>query len=335
MQVIEHQQLTPSKNVRSVVAIGKFDGVHLGHVQILKRVVERARALHAIPVAYTFEPHPLKVLIPHLITPMISTFDERLSRIEAAGIALTVWARFTPEYASQDPKDFIRSILRDCLGAVEIWVGPDFAFGRGRNGTIDLLRQEGEKWGFSVHVMPPISIAGDVVSSTRVRQAVVAADFRCAERLLGRPYGIWGKVAPTAGGRGSPGGYMLLAQQELLPPPGLYSAWAISGSNILRPVVATISQPFSGEGKNEITFSVERFRDVVFAETEVRFVHRLGPIVTMETSAASSTSGPRRSIRVERQAGALPPDLQSGVYPPEAPLFLEDAHKIAGNYIEI
>jgi len=290
MQVIEHQKLKPSQNVRSVVTIGKFDGVHLGHVQILKRVVERARVLHAIPVAYTFEPHPLKVLIPHLLTPMISTFDERLRRIEAAGIALTVWARFTTEYASQDPREFVRSTLRDCLGAVEIWVGPDFAFGRGRNGTIDLLRQEGEKLGFSVHVMPPLSLAGDVVSSTRVRQAVVAADFRSAERMLGRPYGLCGKVAPTAGRWGNPGGCMLLAQQELLPPPGLYSAWAISGASVPRPVAAAVSQPVYDGGKSEIAFSLERWSDVVSSETEIRFVHRLGPIVTIEKSAACPTS---------------------------------------------
>lgn len=208
MQVLEHQQLSPSQNVRSVVTIGKFDGVHLGHVQLLKRVVERAKALLAIPVAYTFEPHPLKVLVPHCLMPMISTFDERLRRIEAAGIALTVWARFTPEYASQDPLEFIKSTLRDCLGAVEIWVGPDFAFGRGKDGTIDLLCQEGEKCGFSVHLMPPFSIAGDVVSSTRVREAVAAADFRNTERMLGRPYGVCGNVTPTPGRRGGPDGVL-------------------------------------------------------------------------------------------------------------------------------
>lgn len=278
MKVIEHQQLSSTQNRRSVVTIGKFDGVHLGHIQLLKRVVERARALNAIPVAYTFEPHPLKVLIPHRSTPMISTFDERLRRIEAAGISLAVWARFTREYASQDPRDFVRFALKESLGAVEIWVGPDFAFGRDKNGTIDLLRQEGARCGFSVHVIDPLSIEGDVVSSTRIRQAVATADFRTAGRMLGRPYCINGSVAPASGRNGGSDNCWrtMSVQQELLPPLGLYSAWAVNRANVIRSVAVTISEPISEGCRSETSMiSLDRSGELAPAEMEIRFQHRL------------------------------------------------------------
>jgi riboflavin kinase/FMN adenylyltransferase len=278
MRVIEHQQLSSTQNRRSVVTIGKFDGVHLGHVQLLKRVVERARALNAVPAAYTFEPHPLKVLVPHRSTPMISTFDERLRRIEAAGISLAVWARFTREYASLDPRDFVRFTLKACLGAVEIWIGPDFAFGRDKNGTIDLLRQEGARGGFSVHVIDPLTIEGGVVSSTRIRQAVATADFRTAGRMLGRPYSINGSVVPARGRNGIPDSCKrtMSVQQELLPPPGLYSAWAVNRANVIRSVAVTIAKPISEGRKNEASiFSLDRSGELAPVEMEIRFQQRL------------------------------------------------------------
>jgi len=228
MQIVEHSQLRPRHFERSVITVGNFDGVHRGHQALLRRVVLRAQELNAAAVVYTFHPHPLKVLNPAFCPPLLTAFEERTERIAAEGVDALVWARFDREYAAREPEDFARETLAVRLGARELWVGPDFAFGRGRRGTIGLLREVGAEEGFSVETLPSFQLEGEVVSSTRIRQAVAEADFATAERLLGRPYALHGPVIHGVG-RGQGLGFPtanLLVREECTPPPGVYAAWA-------------------------------------------------------------------------------------------------------------
>ncbi|GAB4259461.1 bifunctional riboflavin kinase/FAD synthetase [Deferrisoma sp.] len=228
MRVIEHNQLAPGTLGGSVVTIGNFDGVHLGHRELIGRVVARAGELGAASVVYTFHPHPLRVLNPAYCPPLLTSFEDRVARIEELGVDVLVWARFDREYAAQDPTDFVRRTLVDALGAREIWVGPDFGFGRERRGSIALLEEEGRRAGFRVRVLPQFLLDGEVVSSTRIRRAVQSADFETAARLLGRPYTLHGPVIHGAA-RGRRLGFPtanVLPREECLPPAGVYAAWA-------------------------------------------------------------------------------------------------------------
>ncbi len=228
MRVIEHNQLTPGTVAASVITVGNFDGVHRGHEALIGRVVRRARELGAEAVVYTFHPHPLQVLNPAYCPPLLTSFEERLARIADLGVDLIVWARFDREYAAQEPRQFVTRTLVGALGVKEIWVGPDFGFGRERRGSIALLREVGKAAGFRVEVLPECRLGGEVVSSTRIRRAVAEADFETAARLLGRPFSIHGPVIHGAA-RGRRLGFPtanVLPREECLPPPGVYAAWA-------------------------------------------------------------------------------------------------------------
>ncbi len=154
MRVIEHNQLTPGTVAASVITVGNFDGVHRGHEALIGRVVRRARELGVESVVYTFHPHPLQILNPAYCPPLLTSFEERLARIADLGVDLIVWARFDREYAAQEPRQFVTRTLVGALGVKEIWVGPDFGFGRERRGSIGLLREVGSPVGFRAEGLP-------------------------------------------------------------------------------------------------------------------------------------------------------------------------------------
>ena len=275
MQLLQHSRLSEQQLSRSVITIGNFDGVHRGHRALLRRVIARARELGAMSVVYTFQPHPLKVLNPGRCPAMITSFEERVALLEAEGVDVTVWARFDRRYAALEPEVFVRHTLRACLGMVELWVGPDFAFGRGRRGSIELLRAEGRREGFAVKVLRPFTLGDQVVSSTRIRQAIVAGEFRRAEQLLGRPYGLRGAVV-HGHGRGRELGFPtanVLPRQDCIPGPGVYAAWALCGG-LAHPAAVNIgANPTFGAA--EVTVEAHLLDgplDLYGEELELRFV---------------------------------------------------------------
>ena len=138
---------------RTVVTIGNFDGVHLGHRAILGRVAQRARELDGRPVAVTIEPHPLKVLRPEMELPLLTTGTQKLRLLAEAGLAAVVVLPFTPEFAKMPARDFVRRYFCEGLRVREVVVGHDYAFGRGREGNIDLLKEMGREKGFTVQVV--------------------------------------------------------------------------------------------------------------------------------------------------------------------------------------
>jgi len=138
----------------TVLTLGVFDGLHLGHQMIMQKTVERAKATNAVPTVITFDPHPRAVLHPENAPPLLQTLDQRLTNFEFFGIEQTIVIRFDKEFAGQDAEEFLRDIVHERLQAKEVYLGKGFAFGKNRGGNIDLLREMSKKLGFSPTKFP-------------------------------------------------------------------------------------------------------------------------------------------------------------------------------------
>jgi riboflavin kinase / FMN adenylyltransferase len=212
-----------------VVAIGNFDGVHVGHQQLLALAIRRARARGGEAVVLTFDPHPAKVLAARLAPPLICTLARRESLIAGAGIDAMVIEPFTRELAGLTHTDFVDQILVGALGAREVVVGYDFTYGRARAGNTTTLR---ETPGLDVHVVPPFTVDGLVASSTKIREFIHEGNVEGAAVLLGREFDVEGEVQRGAG-RGRSIGIPtanVATDNELLPRPGVY-AGHVDGMN--------------------------------------------------------------------------------------------------------
>ncbi len=219
-----------------VVAIGIFDGVHRGHQAILARAVRRARALRTRPVALTFFPHPAAVLAPQHVPPLLLSLDQRRAAFAACEVPRTVVLRFTRVLSRWTPEQFVQRVLVRRLQAREVVVGHDFGFGRGRSGTIKTLRALGRQYGFRVQVVPPVRVGHVRISSRVIRQAIALGRLEVAQRYLGRPPTVVGRVVRGAG-RGKRVGIPtanLQVTAGVLPPTGVYAVWARWGTGPTR-----------------------------------------------------------------------------------------------------
>ena len=208
----------------SVLAIGNFDGIHLGHQAILRATVERAHALSAVSTVLTFDPSPRKVLRPESAPLRLSTIAQRLGWFNALGIEAAVIMPFTLELSRLSPEEFVEQILVRDLQGKAVLVGENFHFGHKQAGNVKLLKELGTKSGFEVVIIPPVECHGEVVSSTIIRREVAEGDVSHAARLLGRPFALTGDVVSGTGtGRKFTFPTLnLAAEQELLPVRGVY-----------------------------------------------------------------------------------------------------------------
>jgi len=208
----------------SVLAIGNFDGIHLGHQAILRAAVDRAHETNAVATALTFDPPPLKVLRPESAPLRLSTNAQRMDWFRFGGLEATVVLPFTLELSKLSPEEFVEQILVRGLRVRAVLVGENFRFGHKQAGDVQLLRELGAKHGFEVVVIPPVVDHGEVVSSTLLRREIAAGDVSHAGRLLGRPFVLTGEVVSGTGtGRRFTFPTLNLApEQELLPARGVY-----------------------------------------------------------------------------------------------------------------
>lgn len=209
---------------RAVLTIGNFDGVHVGHQAILRMIVDRARALDGESVLYTFEPHPRRVLQSEKALRLLETFDQKMETLAAFGVDAVIAEPFDQEFARVSPEEFVRDYVHGRVRPVEVYVGYDFHFGRDREGSMRLLTERGPHLGFSVTVVPEVSVEGRDVNSTRIRQLLSEGQVEEAALLLGRAFCVRGEV--TAGDRrGRTLGFPtanLAPETEILPAPGVY-----------------------------------------------------------------------------------------------------------------
>lgn len=215
----------------SVVTVGTFDGVHLGHLHVLRRLVERGRTSGMRSVLVTFDPHPLEVVNPAAAPPLLTVGDEKIEVLAETGLDSVVVLPFTPALQRYSPDDFVQ-LLRRRVRMRELLIGHDHAFGRGRQGSVELLRQFGQRDGFAVDVIAAVSAGGQPVSSTKIRRAVAGGDLATAAAGLGRRYAASGRVV-HGDKRGRLLGFptlnlLLPSARKLLPPLGVYAVRALT-----------------------------------------------------------------------------------------------------------
>jgi len=178
----------------SVVCIGAFDGLHLGHRALVRHAVARARELGLHAVALGFEPLPREFFAKATPPPRLTLPRQKVEGLRVLGVDAVGLLRFNARLAAMTPVEFVQQVLVERLRAREVWVGPGFRFGHRRTGDLSLLRELGQQYGFTANEIAPVTIDGERVSSTRIRQALASGDFATATRLLGRPYSICGRV---------------------------------------------------------------------------------------------------------------------------------------------
>jgi riboflavin kinase / FMN adenylyltransferase len=213
-----------------VATIGNFDGHHVGHRTLLQQVVKAARDAGGTALALTFDPHPVKILAPHIDLRFLTGADEKLARFEEAGIDEVVLLEFSETFAALSPEAFAEQVLGRGFQLKELFVGSHFAFGHKRAGTMTDLLAFGNRFGFAVHPLSPVVIKGAVVSSTRIRQLIQSGDVRHAALLLGRQYAISGVVsrgAQRGQTLGWPTANVQLPPDRVIPPDGVYAAMTV------------------------------------------------------------------------------------------------------------
>lgn len=322
------QVAVPAHVTATVVTVGTFDGVHLGHCDVLSRLVARSRASGFASLLVTFEPHPLEVLNPEAAPRLLTTLDEKVALIGATGLEFLAVLPFTPELAQYPAARFVDEILRGRFHMRELLIGHDHGFGRGREGDIRLLRDLGAERDFAVDVVSPVQAAdGEPVSSTSIRRALGAADLDQACALLGRRYSVTGHVV-AGDARGRLLGFPTLnldprAPRKLLPPDGVYAVQVVGSRGRFGGMMNLGGRPTFGDDRR--TLEVHLFDvagDFYGEQVEVVFVARLretmrfsGPealIAQLHTDA----DGARRALTALAEPGNL---SGSTHFPPSTP----------------
>ncbi len=263
----------------TVLTLGVFDGLHLGHQRIMQTVVERANAIGAHATAITFDPHPRAVLYPESAPPLLQTLDQRLANLDVLGIDQAIVVPFTREFAAQPAEDFLSDIIHDRLHAKEVYLGKGFEFGKDRGGNIALLRQMSEKLGFIADEVPEVQLRGLRISSSHIRELLAAGRVNLARRMLGRPYGVEGVII-RGNRRGHTIGFPtanLKPHNRVIPRYGVYAtatlidgAWRKSITNIgVRPTFENDSEP------SIETYVFDYDGDLYGDVLRVRFLHRI------------------------------------------------------------
>jgi riboflavin kinase/FMN adenylyltransferase len=264
------------------LAIGAFDGVHLGHQAVISTSARHAKGGGGTPVVVTFDPHPAKVLRPDDAPHLLTATQHKIALVRDLGVAHLLVLQFDRQFASTAPDEFVGQLVSNSRPLREICVGHEWSFGKGRAGNLALLKELGAASDFDVVGVPAVTVNGEVVSSTAIRRAVAAGDLIKATQMLGREYTILGTVKageklgrklgfPTAN---------LSAHSEQFPPNGVYVAEARLGGALYRGVANLGYRPTVSTGKPERLLELHLFdlnKDIYGEEVDVRFLRYLRP----------------------------------------------------------
>jgi riboflavin kinase/FMN adenylyltransferase len=278
MRIVQGLESYPPDALPSIVALGVFDGIHLGHRAILGTAVARGKARGVQVVACTFDRHPMEVLQPARAPVPLTTLAERLELIAETGVDVSLVLAFTPELAAIEPEVFVKDVVVGRLHAQEVVVGYNHTFGRGARGDATLLCSIGAPIGLVTHVVPPFLVDDVPVSSSEIRIALREGDVRRAARYLGRPYSVSGTVTRGAG-RGRTLGFPtanLDPERPLLVPTGVYACRAEVDGGLHRAVVNVGVRPTFGDNALAVeAFLMDFAGDLYDHALRLRFVARL------------------------------------------------------------
>jgi riboflavin kinase / FMN adenylyltransferase len=264
------------------LAIGVFDGVHLGHQAVISTSAEHARAANGTPVVVTFDPHPEKILRPEKAPHLLTATPHKIALIQTLGVRHLLIITFNQQFAATEPEDFVRELVRHSKPLREICVGHEWSFGRNRRGNLELLKKLGAQFDFNVVGIPPVTVGGEIASSTTIRRAIEVGDLKKAATMVGREYTILGTVVrgddlgkkigfPTAN---------LSAHSEQFPPNGVYLSKATFNGVVYPGVVNLGYRPtVSSRRANRIleVHLLDFDRDIYGKDLELRFVRYLRP----------------------------------------------------------
>jgi riboflavin kinase/FMN adenylyltransferase len=276
----------------TVITVGTFDGVHRGHLDVLARLVERARDVGLPSLLVTFEPHPLEVVRPESAPLLLTTRHEKLAALASTGLEYVAIVPFTPAFARRSAEQFVDLTLCERFRMSELLIGHDHGFGRGREGDAETLRELGRARGFHVDVVPPVqSASGEPVSSSRIRRAVAEGRLDDAAAGLGRPYSLTGTVV-TGEARGRRIGYPTLnvepeSPRKLLPLDGVYAVDVATPRGRFGGMLSVGGRPTFDDHRRTIEAHLfEASGDFYGDVVQVSFVARLRDIVRFPDAAA-------------------------------------------------
>jgi riboflavin kinase/FMN adenylyltransferase len=272
----ELAEVKPQKD--TLLTIGVFDGIHLGHRRLLTRLRDEARKKNCLSSVVTFKSHPKAVLSRENKLLWLSDIETRIDLIRDLGIDLVVVLPFTSELARLTAQRFVQ-LLKEYLKMRGLIVGPDFALGKGREGDVDKLRLLGREMGFSVEVIPPVVVDDQVVSSSAIRQALTRGDMKKVEKLFGRFFSLEGLVVSgDKRGRalGFPTANLELKPEQALPSDGVYATIAHVGRKLMPSVTSIGVRPTFGGGKRLVeTYIIDYEGELLGQKLTIDLVDRL------------------------------------------------------------
>lgn len=280
MKIIKDlQEIKRDQN--SVITLGTFDGLHLGHQQIVDTVIQKSRQSAGKSFLITFDPHPRKVIPGRNDVKILSTLDEKVVILEELGLENLFVINFTQEFSRQTPEEFVEKYLVYGIGLREVVIGYDHHFGKERDGNFELLQKLGKKFDFSVTLIPEYSVAGETVSSTKIRNALLAGDVVKAGNMLGRQYSFKGTIV-HGDGRGRTLGFPTANlsvdnQDKLIPAKGIYAAECVVENEKHFGLLSLGSRPtFHNDGQIVPEFYIFDFdRDIYDEVMQVNMVEKI------------------------------------------------------------
>ena len=273
----ELSKLSPEKD--TLLTIGVFDGVHLGHKYLISQLTERARQEGLLSGVVTFRQHPLELLSPQTKPLFLTTITERVNLLKNEGVEVIITLPFTPELAQLNARQFV-GLLKKYLKMHGLIIGPDFALGHNREGNADTLSKLGRDMDFSVTVISPIMINGEVVSSTAIRKALASGDLKRVVKLIGRSFSLQGRVTTGAGRGGSQLGFPTVNLdvdiKQALPADGVYATWAEIDNKAYQSVTNIGRRPtFGGNERTIETYILNYYGNLYGHELKIDIVERL------------------------------------------------------------
>lgn len=274
--VSQLSQFTPGSG--TLLTIGVFDGVHLGHQHLIERLTQQAAASNLLSGVVTFNRHPRVVLSPHVKLARLTTLEERISLLKALGIGIVVPLTFTKELAALSAREFV-TVLKQHLQMQGLVVGPNFAVGSGREGDVAFLKTLGNELGFTLDVVEPLTKDGSLVSSTAVREALSRGDMKKTGELLGRYFRLSGTVGSgkeRGHVLGFPTANIILDPDHALPIDGVYATVSHIGGKTFKSVTNIGMRPTFGEGERTVeVFLIDFSGDIYGQELAIEIVERL------------------------------------------------------------
>lgn len=283
---VEEELRKQSAERDMLLTIGVFDGVHLGHRYLISQLTELAQKQGLLSGVVTFRQHPQEVLFPQTRLPFLTNLAQRTTLLKNEGVEAIIVLSFTRELAQLSPRQFLR-LLEKYLRMRGLVIGPDFALGQSREGDTDTLRRLGQEMGFSVTVVPPMIVDGEVVSSTAIRKALAEGDMKRVQKLVGRPFSLHGRVIPGAGRGielGFPTANLDTNAEQALPAEGVYISQVHIDDQAYFSMTNIGQRPTFGENQRVVeVYLLDYHGDLYGQELNIDIIERLRGEIKFDT----------------------------------------------------